>query len=349
MVKIKIGSLLLTIVLLLAIAAAINPITSVTAAPEEKGARANKLVFVEYGENWEAAMLDVAEGKAAAFVWGASKEAFEKYKDDPRVKFFLAPSGIHSFILNPAFNESEPDVFNPFAIEKVRYAMNFLIDREWYVSQVLGGLGKPMYTAISEFAPDFLVILPAILKHSIKYDEDYAIRLIEEGMKEANETGIWAGKITKKDGKWYFGDEPVKIIGLIRSDDPRRKAMGEYFANQLEKAGFTVERKYGTFRELIPIVYLSDPFKLEWHFYTEGWGGGFSRYNDWDPIFFYTTEYWQWQFGTPSAFDGSKVEVTYLGKKMTLNKVARILGDGKYKSIEERLSLIHISEPRDRG
>ena len=332
---------ILAILMALTIVSAASTTFTVFAAPEKKGPRAEKLVFIEYGENWETALLDVAEGKAAAFVWGASKEAFEKYKDDERVKFFLAPTGIHAFLLNAAYNETE-GTFNPFAIEKVRYAVNFLFDREWYVSQVLGGLGKPMYTAISEFEPDFLVILPSILKHNIRYDEDYALKLIEEGMLEANETGPWAGKIKKIDGKWYYDGEPVTIIGAIRNDDPRREAMGEYLANQLEKAGFTVERRYGTFRELIPVVYLSDPYKLEWHFYTEGWGGGFSRYNDWDPIFFYTTAYWQWQFGTPSYFDGSEVTVTYMGKTMTLDEVAKLLGDGKYKSIDERNEAMRV-------
>ncbi|RLE49900.1 MAG: hypothetical protein DRJ21_02085, partial [Candidatus Methanomethylicota archaeon] len=333
---------ILTVLLLFTLALAITSTINVTAKPEKKGPRAEKLIFVEYGTNWEAALLDVAEGKAATFVWGASKEAYEKYKDDPRVKFFLAPSGIHSFILNPTYNESDPTKFNPFAIKKIRYAMNFLFDREWYVSQVLGGLGKPMYTALSEFDPDFLVVLPSILKHNIKFDEDYALKLIEEGMKEANETAPWTGKIKKIEGKWYYNGEPVKIIGAIRSDDPRRKTMGEYFANQLEKAGFTVERKYGTFRELIPVIYLSDPRKLEWHFYTEGWGGGFSRYSDWDPIFFYTTAYWQWQFGTPSGFNGSLVKVKYLGKLMTLDDVAKILGDGKYKNVDERNEAMRV-------
>ena len=333
---------LTAVVLAAIIALMVLPLGALSLAAPEKGPRSEKLIFIEYGENWEAAMLDVVEGKAHAFVWGASKEAFEKYKADERVRFFLAPSGIHAFILNPCANRTDPTVFNPFTIRKIRYAINFLIDREWYVSQILGGLGKPMYTAISEFQPDFLVILPAVLKHNIRFDEEYAIKLIEEGMKEANETPPWAGKITKKEGKWYYDGKPVTIIGLIRSDDARRKAMGEHLANQLEKAGFTVERRYGTFRELIPVVYMSDPRKLEWHFYTEGWGGGFSRYNDWDPIFFYTTAYWQWQFGTPAGFNGSLVSVTYLGRALALDEVAKILGDGKYETIEERNEAMRV-------
>lgn len=73
-----------------------------------------------------------------------------------------------------------------------------------------------------------------------------------------------------KDGYWYYGDEPVELIFLIRSDD-ERQSFGDYIASQLESIGFVVEKQYvsGTV-EAAQIWEYGDPAEGRWHLYTGG-------------------------------------------------------------------------------
>ena len=62
------------------------------------------------------------------------------------------------------------------------------------------------------------------------------------------------------DGKWQFNGKPVTLIFLIRNDgDGTRLPQGEYFAQQLEALGFTIDRQEKKSSELSPLWIGSDP------------------------------------------------------------------------------------------
>jgi peptide/nickel transport system substrate-binding protein len=95
---------------------------------------------------------------------------------------------------------------------------------------------------------------------------------------------------TMTDGVWTYNGEPVVLIGLIRTEDERLE-LGDYFSNQLETVGFTVDRQYKTSGDgdAAPCWTGTDPAEGCFSFYTGGWvstaisrdaGGNFS--------FFYT-------------------------------------------------------------
>jgi len=94
------------------------------------------------------------------------------------------------------------------------------------------------------------------------YNFDKAKSMVTEEMEKLG------AKLTN--GKWYYKGEPVTIIMLIRVEDERRQ-MGDYFANQLEKLGFTVDRQYKTSAEAAPLWAFGDPAEGKWHVYTGGW------------------------------------------------------------------------------
>ena len=75
------------------------------------------------------------------------------------------------------------------------------------------------------------------------------------------------------DGKWQFNGAPVTLIFLIRNDgDGTRLPQGEYFAQQLETLGFTVDRVEKKSSELSPLWIGSNPPDGLWNIYTAGWG-----------------------------------------------------------------------------
>ncbi|MCS6784164.1 MAG: hypothetical protein NZ581_03075, partial [Candidatus Caldarchaeum sp.] len=59
-------------------------------------------------------------------------------------------------------------------------------------------------------------------------------------------------------GKWVYRGKPVTLKFIIRIEDERRQ-MGDSFAVELEKLGFTVERIYLPFGPAIQIIYGTDP------------------------------------------------------------------------------------------
>jgi len=171
-------------------------------------------------------------------------------------------------------NSSGQIKFNPFALREVRYAMNWLVNRQYIVSQVLQGSGYPLFgTAVSgqvDAYTNYMKVAKA-LGFTAQGDEAYALKMIDDAMNRAAEKLKAQGHtLEKKDGKWYFDGEPV-VVKLIARVEDERLDEGKYVAQLLEKAGFTVDLLQWQRSQASKAVYLSDPTTLQWQVYTEGW------------------------------------------------------------------------------
>ncbi|MEM2114817.1 MAG: ABC transporter substrate-binding protein, partial [Candidatus Caldarchaeum sp.] len=173
-----------------------------------------------------------------------------------------APSLLLSLILNPAPDQRG---FNPFSLKAVRQAFQYLVNRDFVVRELYRGLAAPMTSHLTPYDYDYALFFQQILDAGIRYDPEQANRLITNAL-----TGAGA---VKRDGKWYYGDRPVTIRFIIRTEDERRE-IGDLVASELEKTGFTVERIYLPFAQAVARVYTTDPQEFQWHVYTEGWGRG---------------------------------------------------------------------------
>ena len=56
------------------------------------------------------------------------------------------------------------DPFNPFSIQEIRYAINFLVDRDLIVNELLGGFGTPMVSNYGSFSAEYLRVSRCELK-----------------------------------------------------------------------------------------------------------------------------------------------------------------------------------------
>ncbi|MEM4328480.1 MAG: ABC transporter substrate-binding protein [Candidatus Caldarchaeum sp.] len=181
---------------------------------------------------------------------------------DPDITMVRAPSLLLSLILNPAPDQRG---FNPFSLKEVRQAFQYLVNRDFVVRELYRGLAAPMTSHLTPYDYDYALFFQQILDAGIRYDPEQANRLITNAL-----TGAGA---VKRDGKWYYGDRPVTIRFIIRTEDERRE-IGDLVASELEKTGFTVERIYLPFAQAVARVYTTDPQEFQWHVYTEGWGRG---------------------------------------------------------------------------
>jgi len=196
----------------------------------------------------------------------------------------IAPlSGLVDILVNPV--KCKDGSFNPFTIPEMRYALNFIIDREEIASKIYRGRGVPAIIPYAEPDPDYVMLLPVAAKYEVEFAKgfEYGKKLVFEAMKKAG--------AEFRDGRWYYKGKPVVVKFVIRIED-ERKQVGEYLAKKLEELGFTVEKLYKDFRGAFDIVYGDDPGKCEWHLYTEGWGfTGMTKYDHDTAVAFFSSLY----------------------------------------------------------
>jgi len=208
---------------------------------------------------------------------------------------------------------------NPFAFREVRFALNYLIDREFIVTNIYGGYAAPMYTCYSFYDPMYSLIADIVAKYKFTYAPSLANELITKTL-----TAVGA---VKEGGKWYYDGKEIKIKFVIRTED-ERKDLGDMLATELERLGFVVDRMYMEFGEAISIVMASDPKELRWHLYTAGWGKG--ALDKWDP--------WPLaQFHAPwfGYVVGYGVPEWWNYRNATIDELTMALALGKFKSKEE--------------
>jgi peptide/nickel transport system substrate-binding protein len=180
--------------------------------------------------------------------------------------------GYYGFSLNPAVF-TDTSVLNPFSNRKIREAMNWLVDRNYLNQEIFAGGSLPKLLPITTQLAEYtnLIDTARALEAKYAYNPDSAKEVVDAEM-----PGMGAELV---DGKWQFNGQPVTLIFLIRPDgDGTRLPMGDYFANQLETLGFTVDRQYKTSSEAFPIWLGTAAADGQWHIYTAGYiPGGFPR------------------------------------------------------------------------
>jgi peptide/nickel transport system substrate-binding protein len=228
------------------------------------------IIFKEPDEN---KMYDyILKGEAQAYHQYISTTLFEKIKDDPRFAYDTC-SGIWRCIdVNPQYFTDGS--FNPFTNARIREALNYIVDRQYIAYTVLKGTAKPKTTILITDFPDYCSIIDVVkqLEKEYSYNPEKARSIIYEEM------GKMGAVLT--DGKWNKDGKPVVIKFMIRTEDERR-TIGDLFANELEKLGFTIDRIYGPFGQTGAIRYGTDSREGRWHLYTAGYSSGFDEAGGW--------------------------------------------------------------------
>ncbi|HOK00006.1 MAG TPA: ABC transporter substrate-binding protein [Termitinemataceae bacterium] len=287
------------------------------------------------------AIKDTAEGKTDVFFTGLDAGTFFGIPkaDLDKLSVYAVPSGSWSLLLNPIPNEAPytfkakdgKEIFNPLAIQEVRYALNWLIDRKKIVDEVLKGGGEPMFTAMTPGQPGTyrFNLIPAKLGMTSRGNEKRALDDIEKAMQAAANLPANKGKLVKSGQWWTYNGEPVTVKFMIRVDDPTgRLPMGRYVADQIEKAGIKVERLEYDRSKAGKLAYYSDPADWEWSMYTEGWGAGATR-AWWDVS---VSQMYAPYFG---YMPGGQTEGFWNYKNDTIDQMAQKLYNGWFLTADE--------------
>jgi len=293
-----------------------------TPTPEPRfGAWVDEVVVSTFDQEQAIARLKAGEADIYADTL-VDPDVYNEVVNDPDLEAATAVTGksvdIH---VNPTeFQEG----FNPFTDQKIREALHYLLNREYAAKEIHGGLAYPKYTALSVNLPEYVGIIDTVkaLEAKYKYNPEKGKAIIAERMEAL-------GATLNDEGKWEKDGEPVVIHFIIRQDLWKNKEIGDMFANELENAGFTVDRMYKTRDEAAPIVFGSDPTEGTWHLYIGGWGAeGLARDESWVWGFFYTNL----GLGVPlwQAYDVPEEPFSW----------AEALYNGTFTSVEERTELM---------
>lgn len=237
---------------------------SVYAAAPRTGAWVDEVVVTEE-PSAAAAITRLEAGELDVYAFGISDPAiYQRILSSPRLGFERSFGSYTELTFNPAGPVFENGKLNPFAVPRIREAMNWLIDRDYIAQEIHGGLAVPRYFPITNAFPDYARLADVMRRLELEYahNPEKARAIITEEMNKLGARLVG--------GKWHYQGEPVQLILLIRTEDERRQ-IGDYVATLLEGLGFTVERQYKTAAEASPIWIGSEPSKGLFHIYTGGW------------------------------------------------------------------------------
>lgn len=296
-----------------------------TIAQTSKGPNVESIKFTEYSDE-NIALEEVKSGKIDAYLWRIPLEVVPELQNDPRVKIYERNAGSFGLLLNPAEPKEPANTLNPFQFREVRYAMNYLLDRDFIVNEILKGHGTTMFDPFGLYSPEYLNIIDVVESFGFRHDKALADSMISDR--------LVAEGATKQDGKWTYKDNPVVIKIFIRCDDTRRNSLGENISSDLESIGFTVERTCGDLNNAQVTVYGSDPQEFKWHIYTEGYAGTsvFVKYNPTVPAQMYAP----WFGNMPGAQDPSFWQY----ENQTLDQVTQRIFTFDFDSESERNTLV---------
>jgi peptide/nickel transport system substrate-binding protein len=294
------------------------------AQAQEKGPYLNQARFIQRGDE-NLALEEVKSGTLDTYFSPIPAESANDARNDPRLKVYDKTAGSLGLLINPA-PAAESNILNPFQFREVRYALNYLIDRDFVINEILKGYGSPLIGPVGIYSPEYLNVIDVVESFGFRYNPSLAANMISGPL-------IGAGA-TNEGGKWTFNGNPITIKVLIRQDDVQKESMGQLIASELEKIGFSIQREYGDLNKANTVVYGSDPKNLQWQIYTEEFAGSsaFVRYNPITPGQMYAP----WTSGMP----GSQNPSYWNYQNATLDEVTEKIAFFNFTSEEERNHLV---------
>jgi len=239
-----------------------------TVKAEAKGPASDGLVFMNITQ--DQAYAGLKNGSVDIYLGSLTAAQAVEAKSNPEIALYPASSQINGIIFNPA--PSANGTFNPFALQQVRFAFNYLLDRKALVETAHSGFGKPIVTNVFEGHPSYYVTEGVLSEFNITYDKAKALSMIDAAMAGAG--------ATKKDGKWTYAGKPVNVTVIFYSRYPEFVAMSEAVAQACEQAGFAVNRLTMNKGDKNPADY-TDPALLKWNVDVSAWiFYGASKYSD---------------------------------------------------------------------
>ena len=120
----------------------------------------NGVRFIQYLDD-NVALEELKSGNLDTYYFSIPLEAASEIKNIPSLKEYDKLSGFFGLLLNPA-PSNDSGALNPLSLREVRYAMNYLIDREFVVDEILKGLGTPLVGPYGINSPEYFNVIDSL-------------------------------------------------------------------------------------------------------------------------------------------------------------------------------------------
>ena len=140
----------------------------------EKGTFVDEVKFIQYLDE-NTALEEVRNGNLDIYFFRVSSDRIESDKAREGIQVFESTGGSYSMLVNPSIS----DKFNPFSITELRFALNYLIDRNLIVNELIGGYGNAMISNYGIFSADYLSIIEELESFHFKYNPALADEIIQ--------------------------------------------------------------------------------------------------------------------------------------------------------------------------
>ena len=255
----------------------------VSAASQPSTPSLSSITLVDYGGNDASGVADLQSNKIDAYDFSLTPSASASLPSS--YSQYVAPSGLYGLYVNPQNTSAgSTHEFNPFYFQKVRFALNYLIDRTYFGQTIEGGKFLPSISAVSA-EPDTVNVAPAMAPFSnVTYNFAFANQSIY--------STLTANGATYSNHQWSYNGKPITIGLFDRVDDPIRHSFMQYLNSQLQKIGFQTNLIPGTLSVAYSVVFGTDPVNATWDIYpasnSQIWG-----YYDSNAINFYSAGYYE--------------------------------------------------------
>lgn len=168
-------------------------------------------------------------------------------------------------------------IFNPLAIQDVRFAIHQLIDRTLIAKTIEpeAAMALVMPALIEDSDPCSLGSIAQNLGISLQANVAIALATIRRAMEDAASLPENTSRLVRgEDGLWEWDGSDISIPVGIRADHAAQNAMGHCVADALEQTGFVIERIEAAAADLMTPVYTTPLNELAWRMVTEAWGSG---------------------------------------------------------------------------
>ena len=286
-------------------------------------ASSDSITFIEYPDGVDA-LRAVGNGTLDMHTNQITLDLTDQALRDPNIRLVdAAGTSLYTLDVNPAMGES----FNPFSIREVRYALNYLLDRDQIIQNGLDGSGTTILSGIYPLHPDYPLVYRQLDELNISYDPILADIMISRS--------LLASGAYKTDGIWHYDDNPISVT-ITASEYPISVMVSDMIKNELEKIGFIVERINLDLAESFNVVYGSDPAHLEWHLHAEAYGGfAVNMYRSGTLAGFYAP----WAGNMPGS--GNPDYWNY--ENRLLDDTTYAIYAEEYESVKERTHLVRVA------
>ncbi|MDW0286743.1 MAG: ABC transporter substrate-binding protein [Nitrososphaeraceae archaeon] len=173
----EISKILLLLLLILVVT--VSSLTNMHALESsEKGAYTDNIRFIQYLDG-NTAVREIRSGNLDTYYFRIPLETVASVSNDPNVKIYEKNAGSLAFLLNPAPSKN-PNILNPFQFKEIRFAVNYLINREFIVDEILNGYGSVQIDPFGISSPEYETLIPVLESYNFKYNPTLAKDIIEK-------------------------------------------------------------------------------------------------------------------------------------------------------------------------